>query len=64
VIKWTHNVLNEKILLPTSYINHNVLAEWNLEKEILYIHFEKEQKQSLIKKLSFKINPNSKICIK
>ncbi len=54
------DLLNEKILLPKSYINYFVLAEWNLRKEILYIHFEKEQQPKMIKKLSFKINQRSK----
>ena len=54
------DVLNEKISLPQSYINYFVLAEWNLKEEKMYIHFEKEQKPKIIKKLSFKINPRSK----
>lgn len=54
------NVANEKVYLPTPYINYFVLAEWNLKQEMLYIHFGKEQKPNRIKKLSFKINPRSK----
>lgn len=53
------DVLNEKVLLPKAYINYFVLAEWDLRKQELYIYFEKEQKQKLIKKLSFKINQRS-----
>jgi len=53
-------VTQEKILLPKSYIHYFVLAEWNLLEEILYIHFEKEQKPIVIKKISFKINATSK----
>ncbi|MBU4580405.1 hypothetical protein KKB43_05315 [Patescibacteria group bacterium] len=57
-------VAREKILLPKSYINYFVLAEWKLKPETLHIYFEKEQKSKLvvklIKKLSFKINPKSK----
>lgn len=53
-------IAREKILLPKSYINYFILAEWNLKKEILFVYFEKEQKSKLIKKLSFKINPKSK----
>lgn len=52
-------VLNEKVLLPKSYINYFVLAEWNLLKERLYIHFEKEQEPKVIKEIAFKINPKS-----
>ncbi len=54
------DVAREKILLPKSYINYFVLAEWKLKSETLHIHFEKEQKSKLIKKLSFKINLKSK----
>lgn len=50
----------EKILLPKSYINYFVLVEWKLKQETLHIHFEKEQKLKLVKKLSFKINLKSK----
>jgi len=54
------DVAREKILLPKSYVNYFVLAEWRLGREMLYIHFEKEQKLKLVKKLSFKINQKSK----
>jgi hypothetical protein len=53
-------VTREKILLPKSYINYFVLAEWKLKPETLHIYFEKEQKSKLVKKLSFKINLKSK----
>lgn len=55
------DILNDKVLLPKFYINYFVLAEWNLKEEKLYIYFEKEQKQKLIKKISFKINSRSKV---
>lgn len=55
------DILNEKVFLPRSYINYFVLAEWNLNQEQLCIWFEKEQKPKMIKKLSFKINPRSKV---
>lgn len=51
------DILNEKVFLPKSYTNYFVLAEWNLKKEQLYIHFEKEQEPKIIKKLSFKNQP-------
>jgi len=54
------NILNEKVFLPKSYINYFVLAEWNLLKERLYTHFEKEQTPKVIKEISFKINQISK----
>jgi hypothetical protein len=54
------NILNEKVFLPKSYINYFFLAEWNLFKEKLYVHFEKEQTQKVIKEISFKINQISK----
>lgn len=50
------SVLNEKIFLPVSYINYFVLAEWNLHEEILYVHFEKEQRSIIIKSVAFMIN--------
>ena len=52
-------VLNDGIRLNKSYINYFVLAEWNLKEEMIYIYFEKDQRQKLIKKQTFKINPNS-----
>ena len=52
-------VLNETVSLPKAYTNYFVLAEWNLLKERLYVHFEKELKPKVIKKIAFKINPKS-----
>ena len=54
------DVLNDKVFLPSFYINYFVLVEWNLKEEQLYIHFEKEQKPKVIRKLSLKINQRSK----
>lgn len=54
------SVLNERIIIPRSYVNYFVLAKWDLQKEKLFIYFEKEQKPKLIKQISFKINPKSK----
>jgi len=54
------DVLNERINLLTSYINYFVLAEWNLNEEKLYIHFEKEKESVVIKEMEFKINETSK----
>jgi len=54
------NVLNEKILLPKSYIKYYVLAEWNLREEQIYIRFEKEKESEIIENILFKINPRSK----
>ena len=54
--KATINILNDEIQIRKSYINYFVLAEWNLKEEMIYIYFEKERKQKLIKKQSFKIN--------
>lgn len=54
------DVLNEKVSLPTSYINYYVLSEWNLRDENLYVYFEKEKESKLIKNISFKINPRSR----
>jgi len=46
--------------LPEPYISYFILGEWNLNEELLYIHFEREQKLELVKKQSFKINKRSK----
>jgi hypothetical protein len=54
--KATINVLNEEIKIRKSYIQYFVLAEWNLKEEMLFVYFEKEQKQKLIKRQIFKIN--------
>ena len=57
------SILNEKVELPSEYINLYTLSKWNLKTEILHIYFEKEQKKILIKKLKFQINKNSQIDI-
>ena len=54
------SVLNEEIHLPESYINYFVLAEWNLNKEVLYVRFEKERQSELIAETEFRINAESK----
>jgi len=54
------DILNEEIFLPKDYISYFVLGEWNLIEELLFIHFEKNQKPELVKKQSFKINKRSK----
>jgi len=53
------NVLNEKISLPAAYISYFVLARWDLSKERLEIHFEKELKAKTIKQVKFAINKNA-----
>jgi len=55
------SILNEKIELPNKYINLYTLSKWNLKDEMLYVYFENEQKEILIKKSKFQINKNSKI---
>lgn len=54
------DILQEKILLPKSYINYFVLAEWKLKQEMLCIYFEKKLISKIIKKIKFKINKKSK----
>lgn len=57
-------ILNDEIQIEKSYINYFVLVAWNLQEEMIYIYFEKEQKQKLIKKQPFKINARSaKRCV-
>lgn len=50
------DVLNEHIVLPEEYTNQFIFAEWNLEKQILSIQYENDQKLSLVRELDFKIN--------
>lgn len=57
------NILNEKIELPSEYINLYTLSKWNLKTEMLYVYFENEGKKILIKKIKFQINKNSQIKI-
>lgn len=55
------NILNEKIELPNEYINLYTLSKWDLKEKTLYVYFENEGKEILIKKLKFQINENSQI---
>lgn len=57
------SILNEKIELPGEYVNLYILSKWNLKTEILYIYFENDGNEILIKKLKFQINKNSQIKI-
>ena len=43
------DILNEKVFLPKAYLNFFTLSEWNLKKEKLYVYFENEQKNYLLK---------------
>lgn len=54
-------IIKEEILLPKSYINLFVLAEWHLVKQRLAIYFEKKQILCKIKQQLFKLNPKSKL---
>ena len=54
------SVLNESISVEPSYINYFVLAEWDLLKERLLIHFEREQAPKTIKEIDFEMNEHSK----
>lgn len=53
-------ILNETVPLPSSYINYFVLAEWNVNKERLIIHFEKDEDLITIEQIPFLINTQSK----
>jgi len=53
-------LVNEKVELPTDFINYFVFAEWDLLSESLFISIEKDQKAELITKIDFKINKISK----
>jgi transposase len=58
------DVLNEKVAIRKNYINYFVLAEWNVKKGKLRIHFEKDQSTKVIKTVDFKLNSNSKYRLK
>ena len=57
------DVLNEKIVLPVSYTNYFVLAEWNLKTERLAIFFEKDLQSKRIKSQKFTVNANSRLTL-
>ena len=54
------DVLNETVLLPRAYINYFVLAQWNLNTEILTVSWEVDQQLQAIKNCQFPIHPGSK----
>lgn len=54
------DILKEHILLPKTYINMFVLAEWNLKSERLTVHYENSLKAEIIKMLPFALNPVTK----
>ena len=54
------DVLNESVCLPKSYINYFVLAEWNLNTELLRVYMENDKQLEEIKNSPFPINPSSK----
>lgn len=51
------DILKEQILLPKSYINMFVLAEWRLKSDTLVIYFENNKKAVPIRSLPFALNP-------
>ncbi len=58
------DVLNEKVSLPKAYINYFVLAEWNLNTELLSVYLENDKQLEEIKNSPFSINPKSKSKLK
>lgn len=50
------NVQLEDILLPLEYVKYFVIAEWDLEKERLYVHFESDKNHTTIHEQSFPIS--------
>lgn len=55
------DVLNEKVQLPSSYINYFVLAEWDVTNESLAVHFEKDEALETIERVAFLVNTKSRI---
>ena len=54
------DVLHENIVLPASYINYFVLAEWNIETERLSVFFEQQLQSKIIHQQRFFVNQHSK----
>lgn len=54
------DVLNERVILPSSYIHYFVLAEWNLIDQILTVHLEKDEVLEAIEQLPFLVNTRSR----
>jgi hypothetical protein len=54
------DILKEHVLLPKSYINMFVLAEWNLKSEQLTVYYENKLITEIIKTLPFALNPVTK----
>ncbi len=51
------DILKEQILLPKTYINMFVLAEWRLKSDKLFVFFEHNKKATKIRTLPFALNP-------
>jgi hypothetical protein len=49
-------ILKEQILLPKTYINMFILAEWNLKSDRLTVYYENLLKAKAIKNISFSLN--------
>lgn len=58
------DVLNDVVMLPSSYVHYFVLAEWNLTTEKLTVFFERELQPHMIERSDFMINKQSKIHLK
>ena len=54
------NVTNEEILLPAVWINFFVLAEWNLETEMLTVFIEQDKKLTQLTQIHFTINETTR----
>lgn len=53
-------ILNEKITMPSTYINYFVLTRWDLKRKKIDIMFENGKKIKILKTLPFKPNENAK----
>lgn len=53
-------VTNEEILVPAVWINFFVLAEWNLETEMLTVFIEQEKKLTQLAQIDFTINETTR----
>jgi len=55
------DVLNERILLPSSLVHYFVLAEWDLKTEQLLIHLERDQRTVVIHQEQFLVNSSTDV---
>ena len=54
------DILKEKVIIPKSYVGMFVLAQWNLNRDMLTILYESDQQAVFVKELSFPLNSKTR----